>query len=66
MFHKNFLRNGIVGRIGVMEIKVQEVMIDPKIPDFIKQALCVLNKGIHTFTCMITSSLQEIDDIQPI
>ena len=35
-------------------------------PDAVKQTLCVLNRKVDTFTCMITSSLQENYDVQPV
>lgn len=49
--------------IDVIEIDVQEAIMDSEIPYATKQTPCVLDKKIHTFTCVVTSSIQEEDNV---
>lgn len=39
-------------------------MVDPKILDAIKQTPYVFDRRIHIFTCIVTSLVQEEDNVQ--
>lgn len=65
-----FFRKGCYGQllrrgwIDKIDINVHEKMVDPKILYAIKQTPYVFDRRIHIFTCIVTSLVQEEDNVQ--
>lgn len=49
--------------VDLLELEVQEMLTHLELLDVVKQVLCVLDRKINRFTCCITSTIQENNDV---